>query len=126
VNVNDPCPSAGTAIVKALVPVLVGEPMHALGVHCAISCATPLASVHVTGIPVSAVAISGSKQNEVPPSLHGPDVIVIPVAAEPAVATMMAADAATRTETSTPSNVRARCRVLTMRAHGEERHKRWC
>src|SRR5580658_10156361 len=122
VNVNDPCPSAGTATSNVFVPVLAGEPGQALGVHCAISCATPLVSVHVTGIPVSAAAISGVKQNDVPPSLHGPDVIVIPVAAEPPVARTTVADAATRT----PSKARVRWRSLTTRSHGEQRQMRWC
>jgi hypothetical protein len=109
-----------------LLPVLAGEPVHTLGVHCAISCSTPLASVHVTGIPVTAVAFSGVKQNDVPPPLHGPEVIVTPVAAEPVVARTIAADDARSEAATTPISARTRRCALSMRWHGEQRHKRCC
>jgi hypothetical protein len=79
--VNEPLPFAEMPTAKVLLPVLCGDPGHALAVHGATSCATALRSVQVTCTPVCAVAASGLKQNEMPPPAHVPDEIVMVVAA---------------------------------------------
>jgi hypothetical protein len=81
VKVNEPFPFAEMNTAKVLLPVLCGDPGHALGVHGATSCATALRSVQVSCTPVCAVAASGLKQNEMPPPVHVPDEIVMVVAA---------------------------------------------
>jgi hypothetical protein len=42
VKATEPWPFAGTSTAKVLLPVLVGDPGHALDVHGAISCAIAL------------------------------------------------------------------------------------
>jgi hypothetical protein len=92
---------------NVLLPVLAGDPAQALDVHCLISCSIPLRSLHVTVMPVSAIAVSGLKQNDVPPPLHGPEVIVIPVVAEPRAGRRMTNTVARNTAASNPRKLRA-------------------
>jgi hypothetical protein len=62
---------------KRWLPVLDGDPEHALGVHVATSWATPLLSTKLTCAPDATVGLSGLKQYEVPPPLQVPDVIMM-------------------------------------------------
>ena len=95
--------------------MLDGAPGHALDVHDATACATPLWSVHVTGAPVSAVAASGLKQNDVPPPVHVPSVIVMPVPPGLAAASMRAAIEDVATAITSPMTRRIDCRPFSMR-----------